>query len=52
MEEIDMDLHDDDSSYDTELEALVTTSDNVFDAPVEKIKMEKELIFYRRLDEY
>lgn len=45
MNEIDMDLHDEESSFDTDFENLLGDDEN-------EIKEEKELVFYRRLEDY
>lgn len=50
MKEIEMDFHDEESSFDSELEALDVNSENLDDSEEEE-ELEKELIFYRRLDD-
>ncbi len=51
MKEIDMDLHDEESSFDEDLEALDVDFGNLLDDEDESNE-EKELVFYRRLDDY
>ena len=52
MEEIDMDFHDEDSSFDTELETLDVDFGNNSDDEEEESSEKKDLVFYRRLDDY
>lgn len=49
MNEIELDLHDEESSFDTEIESL----DIDFEMEdEEEVENNKELIFYRRLDDF
>ena len=51
MEEIDMDFHDEESSFDAELEVIDLDYEDCDDAE-EELEKTKELIFYRRLEDY
>lgn len=52
MNEIELDFHDEESSFDTDLEALDLDYQDILDDSDEEVEKEKELIFYRRLDDY